>query len=146
MSKAREQGLDLIEIAPNAKPPVAKIINFQKFKYEESKKERASRRGSSEGGIKELWLSPRIDDHDLQVRLSRVEEFFKEGHKVKLTVKFRGREMTHPELGYKVIEEALSRLGDNVAVEREPKFEGRRLTLTITKSKGIKTNAETENK
>lgn len=145
LAKAKELGLDLIEIAPNAKPPVAKIANFQKFKYEESKKERASRKGSSEGGIKELWLSPRIDDHDLQVRLSRVEEFLKAGHKVKLTVKFRGREMTHPELGHKVVQEALAKLGDSVAVEREPRFEGRRLTLTVTKSRGVKVNAETKN-
>ena len=145
LAKAKELGMDLIEIAPNAKPPVAKISNFQKFKYEESKKERASRKGSSEGGIKELWLSPRIDDHDLQVRLSRVEEFLKAGHKVKLTVKFRGREMTHPELGHKVVKEALEKLGDGVTVEREPRFEGRRLTLTVTKSRGVKTNAETKN-
>lgn len=131
--------MDLIEIAPNAKPPVAKITNFQKFKYEESKKERAARRGSSEGRIKELWLSPRIDDHDLQVRLSRVEEFLKDGHKVKLTVKFRGREMTHPELGHKVVQEALAKLGEGVAVENEPRFEGRRLTLTVTKSRRSKT-------
>ncbi len=154
MEKAKSEGLDLIEIAPNANPPVAKIANFQKFKYEESKKERASKRGSSEGGLKELWLSPRIADHDLQVRLARVEEFLKEGHKVKLTVKFKGREMAHPEVGHKVIQEALASLGDKVAVEREAKFEGRRLTITITKSKGNqqavtggkKENGETKDK
>ena len=149
LEKARQLGLDLIEIAPNATPPVARITNFQKLRYEEGKKERASKKGAG-GDLKELWLSPRIDEHDLKVRLNRTEEFLKEGHKVKLTVKFKGREMAHQELGYRVLNEALALLGNNAGVEREPKFEGRKLSMIVGKTKGgVKSgenkNAETKN-
>lgn len=146
MEKAKELGQDLIEIAPNTDPPVAKITDFQKFRYEENKKERASKKGTSAGELKELWLSPRIAEHDLKVRLARTEEFLKDGHKVKLTVRFKGREMAHQELGYQVLQEALSLLGDNVAVEREAKMEGRKLSVILGKTKGGARYAETENK
>ncbi len=142
LEKAKAKGEDLIEIAPNADPPVAKIANFQKFRYEENKKDRASRKGSSEGGLKELWLSPRIAEHDLKVRLSRTEEFLKDGHKVKLTVKFKGREMAHQELGHRVLQEALTLLGDKVTVDRDPKFEGRKLSMIVGKLKGGKKEDE----
>lgn len=135
---AQNENLDLIEIAPNADPPVARILDFQKFRYEESKKQRAAKKGSAEGGLKELWLSPRIADHDLKVRLNRTEEFLKDGYKVKLTVKFKGREMAHPDLGYRVLQEAISQLGGNAFVEREPKFEGRKLSMIVAKHKGVK--------
>ena len=147
MDKAKQEGLDLIEIAPNASPSVAKLANFQKFRYEEGKKERASKKGEHVGGLKELWLSPRIDEHDLKVRLRRTEEFLKAGHKVKLTVKFKGREMAHQELGHKVLQEALALLEDKAGVEREPKFEGRKLSMIVGKTKGgIKNNAEAKDK
>ena len=136
LEKAKLGELDLIEIAPNATPPVAKLANFQKFRYEEGKKERASKKGEGAGGLKELWLSPRIAEHDLRVRLNKTEEFLKTGHKVKLTVKFKGREMAHQELGHKVLQEALALLGDKAGVEREPKFEGRKLSMIVGKTKG----------
>lgn len=145
LEKAKELELDLIEVAPQADPPVARIFDFQKFRYEESKRERGSKKGS-EGGLKELWLSPRIAEHDLQVRLDRTKEFLNEGYKVKLTVKFKGREMTHPELGHHVLEKAMRRLGDKAALEREPRFEGRRLSMIITKIKGGKKDEQNENK
>ncbi len=135
LEKAKQLQMDLIEIAAQADPPVAKIANFQKFKYEENKKERASKRDSG-GELKELWLSPRIAEHDLKVRLNRTEEFLKDGHKVKLTVKFKGREMAHQELGYKVLQEAMALLGGNAGIEREPKMEGRKLSMIVGKSKG----------
>lgn len=144
MEKARKLGQDLIEIAPNINPPVAKIVDFQKFRYEENKKERSSRR-TTLGSLKELWLSPRIAEHDLKVRLAQTEKFLKEGYKVKLTVKFKGREMVHQELGYQVLQEVLSLLGDKVAAEREPKFEGKKLSMIVGKVKGGR-SAETENK
>lgn len=150
LEKAKELGQDLIEIGPNVVPPVAKIADFQKFRYEENKKERASKKGSAAGGLKELWLSPRIAEHDLKVRLAKTEQFLKEGHKVKLTVKFKGREMAHQENGHQVLQEALTLLGDKVTVEREPKFEGRKLSMIVGKGKANKPsevqNAETENK
>lgn len=144
LEKAKEEQLDLIEIAPQADPPVARITNFQKFRYEESKKARASKKDPS-GGLKELWLSPRIAEHDLGVRLHRTREFLDAGYKVKLTVKFKGREMAHQELGYKVLQEIVAQLGDGAAIEREPKFEGRKLSMIVTKLKGGK-DAKTENK
>ena len=144
MDKAKEAELDLVEIAPNADPPVAKIIDFKKLRYEEGKKDTAGKRGGG-GDLKELWLSPRIADHDLEIRLRRTEEFLKEGHKVKLSVKFKGREMAHPEFGQALLQKALAHFGDRIEEEREPKFEGRKLSVIITKSKGVK-NAEDENK
>lgn len=142
LEKAKQLGLDLIEIAPNADPPVAKLANFQKFRYDESKKERGAKKDSG-GELKELWLSPRIAEHDLKVRLNRTEEFLKEGHKVKLTVKFKGREMAHQDLGYRVLQEALALLGEKVAIDREPKMEGRKLSMIVGKTKGgIKGNQE----
>ncbi len=151
LEKAKEEQLDLIEIAPQADPPVARITNFQKFRYEESKKERASKKGP-EGGLKELWLSPRIAEHDLGVRLHRTREFLDEGYKVKLTVKFKGREMAHQELGHKVLQEVMAKLGEGAAVEREAKFEGKKLSMIVTKLKGLPAgrqggkDAKTENK
>ena len=142
LNKAKKLGLDLVEVASKADPPVARIVNFQKFRYEESKKEKAAKKASS-GSLKELWLSPRIEEHDIKVRLDRTEEFLKEGHKVKLTVKFRGREMAHPELGHKVLNEALALLGEKVSVEREPRFEGRNLSIILSKSRGGKVTDET---
>jgi translation initiation factor IF-3 len=130
-----------VEIAPNANPPVVRIVDFQKFRYSESKKERASKK-SGGSDLKELWFSPRIAEHDLGVRLNRIDEFLKDGHKVKLTVKFRGREMAHTEFGFLVLKKALEKLGDKVAVEREAKMEGRKLSLIIAKSKSIPSNGE----
>lgn len=145
LEKAKALELDLIEIAPNADPPVARILDFQKFRYDENKKEKAAKKGSSDSGLKELWLSPRIMEHDLNVRLKRADEFLEDGHKVKLTVKFKGREMAHPETGHKVLQKALEHFGDKVAIERESKFEGRKLSMIIGKAKGIKHENENEN-
>lgn len=144
LDKAKELNLDLVEVAPNADPPVARIVDFQKFRYQETKKEQAAKKGG-DNELKELWLSPRIAKHDLNVRLDRTEEFLKEGHKVKLTVKFKGREMAHPEQGQLVLQKAIEHFGDKVAVEREPKFEGRRLSIILGKAKGGKEDAKTEN-
>ncbi len=143
---AKDQAMDLIEIAPNAKPPVAKILDFQKFRYEENKKEQAARKGSNEGGLKELWLSPRIADHDLHVRLRRAEDFLKDGFKVKLTVKFKGREMAHPEVGRDVLNQTLAYFADKVKVEREAKFEGRKLSMILAKGSANKNNESQVNK
>lgn len=147
LQKARELELDLVEIATQIDPPVAKILDFQKFKYQENKRQQAARKGSNEGGQKELWLSPRIADHDLGVRLRRTEEFLKDGHQVKLTVKFKGREMGHQELGVKVLEKVLNHFGARIKVIREPKMEGRKMSVIIVKGKVKKEreNAKTKN-
>ncbi len=144
LEKALEFELDLVEIAPNTDPPVAKIIDFKKLRYEENKKDHAAKR-SSGSNLKELWLSPRIADHDLGVRLARADEFLKDGDKVKLTVRFKGREMAHPEIGHQVLQKALSHFGDTIGIERESKFEGRNLSVIISKGKGGNKNEQNEN-
>lgn len=125
----------MVEVAPNAQPPVARIVDFEKFRYQESKKEAAARKNAQEVQVKEIWLSPRIEDHDLQTRLRRANEFLDKGNKVKLTVKFKGREMAHPEVGHRVVQEALTFLGERIRIERETRFEGRNLTTIIGPSK-----------
>lgn len=123
--------MDLVEVAPQISPPVARIVDFEKFRYHEEKKEQAARKRAREVEIKEVWLSPRIAEHDLLVRLRKAEVFLTEGNKVKLTVKFRGREMAHPENGYAIVTKALRYFGERIQVERETKFEGRNLTTII---------------
>jgi translation initiation factor IF-3 len=136
LQKAQEAELDLVEVASTAKPPVARIVDFQKFRYQESKKEQMAKKHAREVELKEIWLSPRIATHDLNTRLKRAEEFIQKGNKVKLSVKFKGREMAHPELGHAVIKQALGYFGDKIAIERESKFEGRNLATIIGQSKG----------
>ncbi len=139
-----DAGLDLIEIASNADPPVARILDFKKFKYDEGKKDRAARKGTSDSSLKELWLSPRIAEHDLMVRVNRAQKFLDDGHKVKLTVKFKGREMAHPEVGRNVLNKVLEQFDGRITIDREIKFEGRNLSVIIGKMKGNKAD-ETEN-
>ena len=145
LEKAKKEGLDLVEVAPNSDPPVARIVEFQKFRYQENKKDQSAKK-SGGGDLKELWLSPRIAEHDLNTRLKHASEFLKDGHKVKLTVKFKGREMAHPEVGHLVLQKALDYFRDKVAVERETKFEGRNLSVIISKTKGGIKHEEDENK
>ncbi len=136
IAKAVEAGLDLVEIAPQAKPPVARIVDFQKFRYEEGKKEQAAKKHAKDVELKEIWLSPRIAEHDLETRLRRAEEFLTEGNKVLLRVKFKGREMAHTDLGFKLIESIKERLGGKAIVDREPKMEGRSITVIMGRGKG----------
>lgn len=138
MKKAVEQEMDLVEVAPNVNPPVARIVDFEKFRYHEAKREAAARKHAQDVEIKEIWISPRIAEHDLQTRLKRVNEFLDDGNKVKLTVKFKGREMAHPEVGYQVVKQALAFLGERIHIERETKFEGRNLTTIIGVNKKTK--------
>lgn len=138
IAKAREAGLDLVEVAPSAKPPVARIVEFSKFKYEEDKKEQQAKKHAKDVELKELWFTPRIADHDLHTRLRRVDEFLEDGNKILLRIKFSGRELAHRENGYVVLKKILDYLGEKVIVEREAKFEGRSLTSIIGRSKGQK--------
>lgn len=124
-----------MEVAPQAQPPVARIIDFSKFRYQEEKKEQAAKKHAKDVELKEIWLSPRIAQHDLEIRLKRAEEFLEKGNKVKLTIKFKGREMAHPQTGYKVVDETLAYFGDRINIEREAKFEGRNLTVIVGSKK-----------
>lgn len=131
LSRARELGLELVEVAHQTTPPVAKIVDFNKFKYEESKKEQQAKKNAKEVELKELWFTPRIAEHDMQTRLRRVDEFLGDNNKILLRVKFTGREMAHREYGPVVMNRIMDFLGDKVMFEREPKFEGRSYTAII---------------
>jgi len=140
LEKAKEAGLDLVEIAPLAKPPVAKIVDFNKFLYQEEKKRRETKKKAKTSDTKEVRLSPFIDDHDLQTITKRAREFLEDNDKVKLVVRFKGRQMGHPEFGYKTLNKAIDSLSDISKIDKEPKFEGRQLITMLSpdKKKGSK--------
>lgn len=128
---AKGKGLDLVEIAAKATPVVTKIVDFQKFRYEESKKEQAAKKNAKDVQLKEIWLTPRIAEHDLQTRLRRVHEFLDDGNKIMFRIKFKGREMAHLNFGFDLLTKILTQLGDKARVEREAKVEGRSITAII---------------
>lgn len=116
---------------------MAKILDFQKFRYDENKKEQAAKRNAKDVELKEIWLSPRIAEHDLETRLRRADSFMKDGDKVFFRVKFKGREMAHLEFGFDLLKKIFERYGDKISIEREPKVEGRSITAIIGKGKGL---------
>ena len=132
---AQEDDLDVIEVTSKAKPPVVKIVNFKKFKYEEAKKDRITRKKTKEIQTKEIWLGPLISDHDLETRTKHSEEFFNRGDRVKFTVKFKGRQMRHRELGYKVLKKVEKTLEELAEKDGDAKFMGRRLSLQFKPKK-----------
>jgi translation initiation factor IF-3 len=140
LQKAQELGLDVVEIAPNAKPPVAKLIDFKKFKYQESKKERESKKSQKNVGVKEIRLRPFIGEHDFVTRKNKAEEFLKEGNQVKVAVFFRGREITRKEFGVTLMKRFLDGF-ESIRVVREPRMEGRSLVAMIVTDKKGETHA-----
>ncbi|OGY23437.1 MAG: translation initiation factor IF-3 [Candidatus Woykebacteria bacterium RBG_13_40_15] len=129
--RARNSNLDLVEVSGQADPPVVKIIDFKKFKYEEDKKERKIKQKTKEIETKEIWLSPTIDDHDLEIRMNRAKEFFEEGNRVQLTIKFAGREIVHPEIGWSILEKATSMLDGIGEKDSEPRLVGKNLVVGL---------------
>jgi len=125
LDMAQAAGLDLVEIAPNSSPPVCKILDYGKYKYQAQKKAAEARKKQKVVEIKEIKLRPMIDDHDYQVKMRSMKRFFEEGDKVKITLRFRGREMAHQELGFKLLDRVKSDTGPLAKVESEPRFEGR---------------------
>ncbi len=128
---AVDAGLDLVEVAPNAEPPVCKIMDYGKFKFEQQKKAAEARRNQKIIEIKEIKVRPAIDDHDYDVKLRAVKRFFEEGDKVKVTLRFRGREMAHQELGMKVLERIRADVINDAKVEMEPRLEGRQMIMIL---------------
>jgi len=128
---ADEAGLDLVEISPNAEPPVCKVLDFGKYKYELQKKENEARKKQKVIEIKEIKMRPGIDDHDYDVKMRAMQRFIAEGDKVKITLRFRGREMVHQDLGAKVLERVRADMGEAIKVEQTPKMEGRQMTMVI---------------
>ena len=138
---AREAGLDLVEVAANTDPPVCKIMDFGKYKYEQDQRRKESRRKASNVVIKEMKFRPKIDAHDYDTKMKHVERFLEEGSKVKLTIMFRGREMAHPELGRKILERVAERVAEIAIVESAPKQDGRNMTMVLNPVKKPKTKA-----
>ena len=129
---ARERGLDLVEVSPNANPPVCKILNYGKYKFEQEKRLRDSRKAQKALKLKEIRMQPKIGSGDLDTKAKHVQEFLDEGDKVKVTIRFRGRELAHTELGYDVLNEVLKRLREgSYAVEKPAAMEGRFMSLTL---------------
>lgn len=134
LQKAKEHGIDVVEIAPNARPPVAKLIDFKKFKYQEAKKEREARKNQKNVGVKEIRLRPFIGAHDFDTRVAQAKEFLSEGNQVKLTLAFKGREITRKEFGFAVVKRFIEAL-EAVKVVREPKMLGRVLEAMVVNNK-----------
>ncbi|CAN5565201.1 translation initiation factor IF-3 [soil metagenome] len=131
MMMAEEAGLDLVEVSPDAKPPVAKILDYGKFKYQEQKKANEARKKQKVIEIKEIKMRPMIDDHDYDVKMKAMRRFFEEGDKVKVTLRFRGREMAHQELGRELLDRFKVDTGLIAKVESEPRFEGRQIVMVL---------------
>ena len=131
LEMATEAGLDLVEIAPNADPPVCKILDYGKFKYEEQKKKNEARKKQKIIEVKEIKLRPSIDDHDYEVKMRSMNKFIEEGDKVKVTMRFRGRELAHQELGMNVLMRVRDDLEAIAKVEQMPRMEGRQMTMVV---------------
>jgi translation initiation factor IF-3 len=130
LQKARELDLDIVEISANAKPPVAKLIDYKKFKYQESKKEQESKKNAKNVGVKELRIRPFIGQHDFDTRVKQAKDWLVEGNQVKINVIFKGREITRKEFGFDVLNKFVKAAGE-VKIVREPHFEGKVLTATL---------------
>ena len=138
---AADAGLDLVEVSPNANPPVCKILDFGKYKYEQEKKMREAKKNQTQIKLKEIRMQPKIEKHDLQFKTKHVIEFLSEGNKVKVTIRFRGRELAHTELGRVVLEKVLALLDENeigYALDRNPIMEGRFMSMIVSPAKNTK--------
>ena len=131
LAKARSLGLDLVEVAPLAKPPVCRILDYGKFRYEQAKKAREAKKKQTIVQLKEIKLRPKTDEHDFQFKARHVDRFLRAGHKVKVTMMFRGREMVHTELGKRHLDRLSEALKDLGQVEQPPRLEGRNMTMVM---------------
>lgn len=144
LEMARERGLDLVEVAPNASPPVCRLMDYGKFRYEQSRKERDSRRHQQVTKLKEVRIEPKIGGHDLETKGRQAAKFLDSGNKVKLTVLFRGRSITHPELGKDLLERLAEQLKDHGVVEQTARMEGRTMTMHMAPARQKGESAEKE--
>jgi len=143
LNKARAEGLDLVEVAPMAKPPVAKIIDFNKFLYQQEKKKKEEKKKSKVSETKEVRLGPFMSEHDLQVMIRRAIEFLEDNNKVRLVLKFVGRQIVHPEFGQQTMKKVVDAISHISKLERDPHFEGKQL-IAIVSPERKKVNAETK--
>ena len=133
--QAREQDLDLVEVAPQATPPVCRIMDYGKFKYERDIRQKDARKKQSRSGLKEIKFRPKIDPHDYATKKGHVERFLKGGNKVKVTIMFRGREMTHTDLGHRILDRLVADLEGLAVVEAAPKQDGRNMIMVVAPAK-----------
>lgn len=131
IAMAEERGFDLVEVAPNAVPPVCRLLDYGKFRYEQSQKEREARKNQKQAELKQIRLMPKTADHDITTKANQAKRFLLQGDKVKFNVRFRGREMAHPDIGRKMLEEIAEQLRDIAIVEQKPLMEGRVLSLLL---------------
>jgi translation initiation factor IF-3 len=132
---AQERGFDIVEVAPQAVPPVCRLIDYGKFKYEQTKKEREARKKQKSINIREVQLRPKIGDHDIEFKTKTIRKLLGEGDKVKVSIIFRGREITHPELGKELLDRLAKDLGTEVVVERTPTMDGKRMIMILSPGK-----------
>ena len=135
LALARELDLDLVEVAPLASPPVCRIMDYGKFRYEEAQKAKESRKKTTQVTIKEVKFRPKIGKGDFDTKVRHMREFLEDGHKVKVTLQFRGREVAHPELGARILDTALEQLGSLAKVETQARLEGRNMTMVLVPDK-----------
>jgi translation initiation factor IF-3 len=129
---ARQVGLDLVEVSPNANPPVCKLLDFGKYRFEQEKKLRESKKKQKLMKLKEIRMQPKIEEHDLSFKTKHIQEFLGEGFKVKVTIRFRGRELAHTELGRNVLDKVMEALGDSFVVDKSPQMEGRMMSMFLS--------------
>lgn len=131
LQRAEEAGVDLVEISPNANPPVAKIIDWGKYQYQKMKEQQKNRRSNKASELKQMRLGLKIGANDLEIKLRKIRSFLGEGHKVRIQIFFRGREMAHQDLGYKMIDRIIGLLEDDAVVEQKPQMAGRNLSIVV---------------
>lgn len=133
LDAARAADLDLVEISPDANPPVAKIIDWGKYNYQKTKQLQKSKRSAKTVDVKQMRFGLKISDHDLGVKSKKIQEFLEDGHKVKIMVVYRGRELAHKEIGFKLAERIIESFGETIAVDQQPTFAGKQLSFVIRK-------------
>jgi translation initiation factor IF-3 len=131
LARARDKNLDLVEVAPNARPPVCKIMDYGRYKYEQAKAEREARKKQHVTQMKEIKMRPNIEEHDFEFKTRHIRRFLEERNKVKVTIMFRGREMAHTENGMDVLDDVVDEIGDLAVIEQQPRMEGRNLFLIL---------------
>lgn len=143
MRRAKEAGLDLVEVAPNSDPPVCRIMDYGKWMYQQKKKEQKNKSHAKQNELKEVRLRPGTDEHDLEIKAERARGFLEEGHKVQFTILFRGRQMAHRDIGFRMFDRIAARFGDVAHVEMSPRVQGRRMTMMM--APGVKTAKQAGN-
>ncbi len=141
LKAAEEAGLDLVEVSPEASPPVVKIVDWGKYNYQKTKQLQKTRRNSKTLEIKQMRFGLKISDHDLGVKARKIQGFLDDGHKVKLTIFYRGRELAHKEIGFKLADKVIEQFGENIAVDQQPQMNGKQINFVIRSSNAKAKNA-----